>query len=131
MTGDHQVFVNETDTVSAQELVDHRLGDKPFSHPFALAFGEECLDRAMAIGASRCASAPFHVDPHGLLGYDNPREFRTYDILNVGSVHRFMVSGRVSTGRLGEFVGDTFMVHNCGYQGGPGAVSRMRCHFEG
>ena len=36
---------------------------------------------------------------------------RVYDLLNAGPKHRFTVSGR--------------LVHNCGYQGGPGALKAM------
>ena len=45
------------------------------------------------------------------IGNVNSRQMPVYDILNAGRHHRFTVSGK--------------LVHNCGYQGGSGALTAM------
>lgn len=106
MTEDHRVFFSPYS--EAAEAGDIRRG---FIHRTSAAlYGHECLTKAGA------AAGPLR----GMkLAHSELPEYRkTYDIVNAGPRHRFLVGAEA-------YGGQYLLVHNCGYQGSVGAVRRM------
>lgn len=109
-----------------------RAGEHPVGHPDAAVAESAPVGDAAGLGPRRLAVLEAGGHPEAGGGHDprgnhrrrgegrgrtpeelagNPSKARVYDLLNAGPRHRFTVAGK--------------LVHNCGYQGGVGAMRAM------